>query len=169
MHTFQPYPARLFECNPFDKIGKETFALTAEYNGKVNTMTAGWGGLGVMWGSNVVYVVVRDSRYTKEFMDASDTFSLTFFDREHYHSTLKFLGCVSGRDEDKIKEARLTLQHEKGIPFFDEGNLVILCRKLSVTPILPQQFTDKEIDKKWYADKDYHSLYIGEIVEILAR
>ncbi len=71
MHTFQPYPADMLELNPFTKIGKEWMLITAGNKEKANTMTASWGGLGVMWGKNVAYVFVRDSRYTKEFIDAN--------------------------------------------------------------------------------------------------
>lgn len=67
-----------FKESPFQLIGKDSMLITAERDGKVNTMTAGWGGLGVMWGKNVVYAVIRPQRYTKGFVDASDTFSLTF-------------------------------------------------------------------------------------------
>lgn len=83
-------------------MARNGFALTAEKDGKVNTMTAGWGGLGVMWGKNVAFVVVRDSRYTKEFIDSSDSFSLTFFENTPDNKKmLSYIGSTSGRDEDK--------------------------------------------------------------------
>ena len=69
MHTFQPYPIDLMEMNPFTKIGKEWMLITAGDEKKANTMTASWGGVGVLWGKNVVYIFVRDTRYTKEFID----------------------------------------------------------------------------------------------------
>ena len=100
MHTFQPYPADMLELNPFTKIGKEWMLITSGNKEKANTMTASWGGLGVLWGKNVTYIFVRDSRYTKEFIDANDTFSLTFF--EGQQAALKYLGTVSGRDESSL-------------------------------------------------------------------
>lgn len=169
MHSFQPIPADLFEQSPFRLIGKDWMLITAEKEGKANTMTASWGGLGVMWGKNVAYIVVRGSRYTKEFLDNADCFSLSFFQHENYSGALKYLGAVSGRDEDKIANSRLTLTQQQGIPFFDEASTVLLCRKMCCQPILPENFTDTEIDGKWYEDKDYHSLYIGEVLTILAR
>ena len=101
MHTFQPYPIDLMEMNPFTKIGKEWMLITAGDEKKANTMTASWGGVGVLWGKNVVYIFVRDTRYTKEFIDNGETFSLTFLD-ESNKGALKYLGAVSGRDENKI-------------------------------------------------------------------
>ena len=78
MHTFQPYPIELLEMNPFIKIGKEWALVTAGNKNKYNTMTVSWGGVGVIWNKNVVYIFVRDSRYTKEFIDQGDFFSLSF-------------------------------------------------------------------------------------------
>ena len=56
-----------------------------------------------------------------------------------------------------------------GTPFIDDGNLVLICRKMSATKILPEQFIDDTIDSTWYKDKDYHTMYIAEVTEILAR
>ena len=78
MHTFQPYPFEMLEFNPFTKIGSEWMLITASDGEKTNAMTASWGGVGVLWGKNTVFCFVRDSRYTKEFIDKSDNFSLTF-------------------------------------------------------------------------------------------
>lgn len=168
MHNFQPYPTDLIELNPFTKIGKEWMLITAGNEDKANTMTASWGGVGVLWGKNTAYIFVRQTRYTKEFIDQGEFFSLTFFD-ETYKSALKYLGAVSGRDEDKIRNAKLHLDYYNHVPYIDEGNLVFICRKMSATPITPEQFIDPDIKKQWYADNNLHTMYIGEIVEILAR
>lgn len=170
MHNFQPVPADYFEENPFKLIGKDWMLITAMKDHKVNTMTASWGGLGVMWGKNVAYVVIRESRYTKEFVDAADTFSLSFFD-ETYKPALKYLGAVSGRDEDKIANAKLKVQlHETtDTPFFDEANIVLVCKKMYAGALDKENFCLPQIEEQWYKDGDYHVLYIGEVVEIMAR
>ena len=169
MHTFQPYPSDLLELNPFTKIGTEWMAVTAGDAEKVNTMTASWGTIGVLWGKNVVSVFIRDSRYTKEFIDKQDTFSLTFFD-PRLKTALKYFGAVSGRNEDKIAHAKMEVNHAKdGTPFIDDGNFVLICRKLSATKLSPDQFIDAGIDDTWYKDKDYHTMYVAEVTEILAR
>lgn len=167
MHTFQPYPADLLELNPFTKIGKEWMLITAGTKEKANTMTASWGGLGVMWGKNVAYIFVRQSRYTKEFIDANDTFSLTFFDGQH--GALKYLGSVSGRNEDKIAEARFHLNYSGDTPFIDEGNLVFICQKFSATPITEDQLLCPSIASAFYQDHNIHTMYVGGITQILAR
>ena len=83
---------------------------------------------------------------------------------------LKYFGGVSGRKEDKLANAKLHIHYASdGTPFIDEGNLVLICRKMSATKILPEQFIDDTIDSTWYKDKDYHTMYIAEVTEILAR
>lgn len=109
------------------------------------------------------------TRYTKEFIDKEDTFSLTFLE-ESYRSALKYLGAVSGRDEDKISGARMHLDYyQDKTPYIDEGNLVIVCRKMSATRMTKEQFIDPELAGKWYADGNMHTMYVGEILEVLAR
>lgn len=152
--------------NPFTMIGKEWMLVTAEKEGVVNTMTASWGGVGIMWGKPVAYVFVRPQRYTKEFMDAADTFSLSVLD-EAYRKTLSYLGTVSGRDENKIAKSGLTVAHEEATPYFAEANTVLVCRKLFAQPYDPAGFIDKSCDEKWYPQKDYHTMYIAEIEKVL--
>lgn len=154
--------------SPFQLIGTDWMLVTAEKENKVNTMTASWGGLGVMWGKNVAYVVLRPQRYTKEFVDSSNTFSLTFFD-QNYKKQLGYLGSVSGRDEDKITKANLTIQYSDNTPFFEEGNLAIICRKLYAQELKPECFITSELDDKWYPEKDYHTLYIAEVEKVLIK
>lgn len=169
MHDFQPYPVDLLEINPFTKIGKEWAAIVTEADGKANAMTASWGNIGVMWGKNVASVFIRESRYTKELMDKSDTFSICFFENDKMRSTLNYLGKVSGRNEDKLAGARLHINHIHDVPVLDEAKFVLVCKKLSATPITAEQFIDPTIKETWYGDNDMHTMYIGEVLDILAR
>lgn len=168
MHTFQPYPFDVIELNPFAKFGDDWGALTSEYGGKINAMTIAWGGVGELWGKHVATVYVRESRYTKELLDSGEYFSITFFE-PHYKNWLKYLGAVSGRQEDKIAGARLTINRHKDVPFIDDGNFVIICKKLSCTLIGPDDILDSSILDAHYKDGDYHYMYVGEILELLAR
>lgn len=168
MHTFQPYPIDLLEMNPFTKFGKEWALITAGSKQKCNTMTISWGGVGVIWNKNVVYVFVRDSRYTKEFLDQGEFFSLSFLD-EDYRAALAYCGAHSGRDEDKFEKAGLTPAFRHSIPYPDEANLVLLCRKLSSVPMPEETLHDKSIMDDFYKDGDMHTMYVGEIIEAMAR
>lgn len=154
--------------SPFKLIGSDWMLITAEKNNKVNTMTASWGGFGVMWGKNVAYIVLRPQRYTKEFVDNSDTFSLTFFD-SCFKKQLSYLGSVSGRNEDKLSKVELTVTHSDSTPYFEEAKIAVICKKLYAQGFNPESFIAKENDEKWYPEKDYHTLYIAEIEKILIK
>lgn len=158
-----------WEESVFKRIGKDWMLVTAEKpDGSVNTMTASWGGLGVMWGKPVAFVVIRPQRYTKEFIDASGRLSLSFYGEE-YRKMLSYMGSTSGRDADKIGVQGLTVVHESGIPFFEEADTAMVTRVLFAQPYTPDSFLDAEVREKWYPDQDYHTLYICEIEKLLVK
>ena len=157
-----------FKEDPFTMIGQDWMLIAAESEGRANAMTAAWGGLGVIWAKNAAFIFIRESRFTKKLVDGSDTFSLCFFDHDKYLNMYGYMGSISGRDQDKIAQTQLTLVHDaEGTPYFEEASLVILCRKLSATEITADQFIDPTIDAQHYSDKDYHTMYIGEVLKIL--
>jgi len=167
--SFHEIKAADFCVRPFQMIGNEWMLIAAEKEGRVNAMTASWGGMGVIWGKNAAYIFVRKSRYTKEFIEAADHFSLTFYDRAQYAPMLSYMGKISGRQEDKIAKMGLTVCHEEAAPYFAEAHTVLLCRKMSRHPISPEGFLDPSVDGRYYADHDYHDMYIGEVEKILIR
>ena len=156
----------LFEENAFNMIGKDWLLITAEKDGKVNTMTASWGALGIMWNKKVAYIFVRPQRYTKEFIDASDKLSLSVLPNS-FRKDLGYLGTVSGRDEDKISKTNLTLTSYDGVPGFEESRLTIICKKLFAQELTEDSFIEKDIIDQWYPEKDYHIMYVVEIEKIL--
>lgn len=168
MSTFRAIRPEDITENTFQLVGTDWMLVTAKRGGKVNTMTASWGGLGIMWGKPVAFVVIRPQRYTKEFVDASDMFSLTFFTNE-YKKQLNYLGTVSGREEDKIANSRLTLVKDIDAPYFEEGKLVLKVKKLFQQTLLKSGFLDQSLPSKWYSNEDYHELYIAEIKEVLVK
>ncbi len=168
MSQFYEITPEQIEKNPFTMIDKEWMLIGAEKEGKVNAMTASWGGVGVLWHKNVVFTFIRPQRYTRELVDGSDRFSLTFFD-ESYRETLGYFGKVSGRNEDKIKTSGLTVEYAEGAPYFKEADLVILCKKLYAGELEPENILLSEIDEKVYPNKDYHKVYIGEIIKVLMK
>lgn len=154
--------------NVFELIGKKWMLITAAKEGKSNTMTASWGGLGVMWGKKVAYVVIRPQRYTKEFIDVAESFSLSFLP-EKFRKELSYLGSVSGRDEDKIAKAGLSLTYQEEVPYFEESELVLICKKLFVQEFKDESFLDKSILDTWYKAGDNHYIYIAEIIDVLKK
>lgn len=153
-----------YALKPFEAIGGKWALITAQKDGKVNTMTASWGGIGVLWSKNVVTVYIRPQRYTREFVDASDFFTFTLFDG--YQRELGVLGSKSGRDGDKITEVGFHVETVGGQPTFREGRTAIVCRKLYRGRLHPEDFVERDIIGSCYPAKDFHYLYIGEIVGI---
>jgi flavin reductase (DIM6/NTAB) family NADH-FMN oxidoreductase RutF len=155
--------------NTFELIGKDWMLITAGAPGSYNTMTASWGGFGVLWNKNVCWCVIRPQRYTYEFTEKADTFTLSFFDENH-RDALNICGSKSGRDIDKAAATGLTpvAGDTPGTTTFAEARLVIECRKLYFQDIDPANFLDPAIDGN-YPQKDYHRMYIGEIVRVWSK
>ena len=154
------------DINPFTAIGDDWMLVTAGDAASHNTMTASWGGLGVLWGAPVATCYIRQSRYTKEFVDGSDLFTLSFLDPAVWRRQLSYLGRVSGRDEDKIKAAGLTPVAVDGTTTFAEARLTLVCREEYATCLGPAGFVAQSgtaDDARWYQDHDYHTMYIGKI------
>ena len=142
--------------------------IAASSNGKVNAMTASWGGMGVLWGKNSVFIFVRESRFTKTLIDASDGFSITFFDRAKYSGMLTYMGKSSGYKEDKIASAGLTVLGED-IPYFEQADTAILCGKLCRLNVPKECILSDEAVARYYPNGDYHDMYVGEIKKILVK
>ena len=168
MDKFKNISLETMKENPFQLIGKDWMLIAAGNEDKTNAMTASWGGLGVMYGKNVAYVVIRPQRYTKKFVDQEDTFSLNFFDNT-YRKTLEYMGTVSGKDEDKIAKSNLSLEKTKNTPYFKEANLVLICKKLFNQPLSVSGILDEDIKNRWYSKGDEHTLYIAEILEAMKK
>lgn len=154
--------------NTFSLIGDDWLLITAEKEGKANTMTASWGGLGVFCGKDVVFTFIRPQRYTKEFVDNSDTFSLSVLP-DKYRQQLTYLGKVSGRDEDKITKSGLTIAYDGNTPYFAEADTVIICKKMCASNLTETDFVQRDMCDKWFANKDFHTVYISEIIKVLTK
>lgn len=168
MNQFNEIKSEELNESAFKLIGKDWMLITSEKEGNVNTMTASWGGLGIMWGKDVAYIVVRPQRYTKEFIDTDGRFTLTFFDN-NYKKQLGYLGSTSGRTEDKITKSGLTVAYVDNNPYFEEGKVILSCRKLYSQYLKPENFVDNALCEKWYPEKDYHEMYIAEVEKILIK
>lgn len=162
--------------NPFEDFGKNWMALTAgtKEHG-FNTMTIAWGHIGSLWERDshsnrlpTIICYVRPTRYTKQFLDKEDYFTLTSFD-ESYRNTLGFIGSHSGRDVDKISSVGLTPVFENNTTYFAGGNLVYICKKLYHAPLIENGFTDRNLVDFNYPEKDFHEMYVGEIIKVLSK
>lgn len=151
----------------FSLIGDRWMLVAAtDKSGRTNAMTASWGGMGVLWGKKVAFVFIRPQRYTKRFVDEAAKFTLSFFD-DSYKNMLGYMGKVSGKDEDKIAKSGLTVTDRNGAPVFKEASLTLVCRKTYRDTLKEENLIDKSIIEKWYPQRDYHDVYVAEIVEEL--
>ncbi len=153
--------------NPMTLIDREWMLITAGTPERgYNTMTASWGHLGSLWGLPTSLIYVRPQRYTREFVDREEYYTLSFFPAS-YHKALAYLGTHSGRDEDKVAKVGLTPVSDEHGTWFAEAELVLVCRKLYRAPLLEEHFTDKAVVEDHYPQRDFHDLYVGQIVKVL--
>lgn len=141
--------------------------ITAGNKDKFNTMTIGWGVTGVLWGKDVFIAYVRPSRYTYQFMEENEYFTISYYD-EKYQKELGYLGTTSGRNCDKIKDVNFhPLILENGVTFA-EASLTIVCKKLYFQDLDENQFPN-DVLNRYYPYKDIHRYYIGEIINIIEK
>ena len=154
--------------NVFRAVGKDWLLVTAGGEGGFNAMTASWGLFGELWGEHVAEIFIRPSRYTKEFVDANEYFSLSILPDE-LHGTHAVFGSLSGRDIDKTEKTGLTPVFGEKAPYYAEARLVVILKKLYAAELTEESFIDRETDRRCYPEKDYHTLYVGKIEKILTR
>ena len=166
MYTMKPIAIKDLSENFFEVIGKEWMLVTAGNKDHFNTMTASWGGIGFLWNKPVVYVFIRPERYTFEFIEKSEYFTLSFLGEEHKDAH-KVCGSKSGRDMDKVAATGLTPYFtELGNPCFEESRLTLECKTLYVTKMDKNSFIDPALYEKWYSALagNLHNVYVAEIV-----
>ena len=153
-----------FEDNGFQWF-RDAELLCAGDKDRSNSMTIGWGGIGTLWGRTALTVYVAEKRYTKEFMDKAEYFTVMVFDVEH-SKVLRYMGTKSGRDEDKAAALGLhTAYTANGTPYYTEAEMVIECKIMYAAPFEPQYFKS-DVPERMYAHlpAGIHSMYIGEVV-----
>lgn len=160
----------LNEVSPkvLEVFGTQNALLSAGGKDGCNTMTIGWCGLGRLWNLPACTVYVRPERYTFEFMERQEYFTVSVFDMSH-KKLMGYCGSKSGRDTDKVKECGLTVRYGVGdAPFFDEAELVLVCRKMYAQDLEPSCVLDERIDR-FYQGEGWHRLYVGQVMEAYQR
>ena len=148
-------------------ISNDWALLTAGTKDDFNTMTVSWGGIGELWNKDVCFVFVRPQRYTYEFMEKNDYFSLSFFGGD-YKKELGICGSKSGRDIDKIAETGFTPVDFDNAVGFEQAKVNVVLKKLAYQDMKPDGFIDESIMKN-YAANDFHRVYVGEIVKVVVK
>lgn len=162
---FETVDPRSIKDNLIKCLAEEWALITAGNSQGYNMMTASWGFFGEMWGSDSIAMVVRPGRYTMEFIDKNDYFTVSFYgDNKAVH---KVCGSKSGRDVNKTKETGLTPVSNDKYVYFKEARMVLIVKKQFVQQMAEEAFLDKNVIDKWYPEKDYHNMIIGKIEKVL--
>ncbi|WP_420237184.1 flavin reductase [Telmatobacter bradus] len=152
----------------FQNIGNEWALLSAGNEKHFNTMTISWGSLGFIWQQPVITVLVRPQRYTHEFMDEFENFSVSFYDRK-YRNALNILGTQSGRDTNKIALSGLTPAFVDGVPTFKDAYLTVIAHRIYRGQMESAGFLIPAVDEEFYPKKDYHTVYFAELVKTVGK
>ena len=154
-----------FQVDAF-KVFDEGWALvTAGVQGDFNTMTVSWGGLGTLWSRPAATVYVKKNRYTHQFMEKNDLFTVSFFP-ESCKKALGWLGSHSGRDGDKVAAAGLTPVYLDGAVTFAEARATLVCRKMYAHDF-DVSAVPADAAAAYYKSEPPHTIYIGEVIEII--
>ncbi|MDC7124807.1 MAG: flavin reductase [Spirochaetales bacterium] len=151
--------------NVIDEISNKWMLLAAGNESKFNFMTVSWGMMGEIWFEPAITAYVRESRYTKEFIDSNELFSMISL-KDGYKKALQIAGSKSGRDIDKVKETGLTPLFIDGVPSFEEAAYTIVCKKMYADFMPQENFIDKQAFKKAYPEGNLHTMYIGKILKV---
>ncbi|HQE70268.1 MAG TPA: hypothetical protein PK071_04030 [Atopobiaceae bacterium] len=162
-----------FDERIVDLLGREWgLAMAGTSPEHCNAMTIGWGQIGMFWGKPASTVFIRSSRFTKEFFDTCDTFSVAFLPPE-LHDKHRVFGTMSGRDVDKTELTGLTPIMVDGTPFYGESALVFICRKAYVDTVDHGNFVDTAAYRRYYErgtdHDDWHTMYIAYVEKILRK
>lgn len=150
------------------RIGKEWMLVAAGTTADWNAMTASWGGVGTLWNRPVAFIFVRPQRYTHPLLEKYPTFSLSFFDAS-YRPMLSLAGTRSGRDLNKRTELGLTAIEENQTVRFAESSLTLICRKLYKSSLEEGGFLDPSFPQEFYPQKDFHTVYVAEILNVFGE
>lgn len=168
--NFKRIEPKALDMKPFSDFDQGWALLSAGREGSFNTMTVSWGGVGTVWSKPVVTVYVRPQRYTREFIEREAYYTLSLFGGAH-RDALTLLGKESGRDGDKLTKTDLTATFEPktGAPVFEQAQINLICRKLYTGMVEADGFLDTSLIDRNYPKRDFHHIYIGEVVTAFVR
>lgn len=164
---FKEIDIRELKDSPVKLIGDDWALITAGSSEKWNTMTVSWGALGELWNREAAFVFIRPQRYTYEFFEKEELFTLSFLGEKH-RDILRVCGSKSGRDCDKAALTGLVPDFSQGAVCFEQAEYTLICRKIASQLLDPAGFIDKTIEEN-YPAKDYHRMYVGEIIKVLKK
>lgn len=155
-----------YNANIFELFLNQWALLTAGNKEDFNSMTIAWGTMGTLWNKSVITVYVNPLRYTYDFMNKNDLFTVDFFPAK-YHKELGLMGSRSGRDGDRLKGTSLTPCFLDNAVHYKEAELSFICKKL-YTQDLVKSSIPQELAKQFYApEHQAHRMYVGEVIDVI--
>ena len=151
------------------KAMKKGILLTTKADDKVNTMTIGWGKIGIEWNRPVFIAYVRESRYTKEMLEKNGEFTVNIPMGEIDSRILGHCGRTSGRDTDKIKDLNLTLVDSDAVsvPGILELPLTLECKVIyqqdQDLSALEPNLRERSYPAGTAEENNFHTAYYGLI------
>jgi flavin reductase (DIM6/NTAB) family NADH-FMN oxidoreductase RutF len=139
--------------------------LTVKSAEAINTMTIGWAAIGYVWRKPIMMVAVRLSRHTFSIIENAEDFTVSIPSSD-MKKEIMFCGTKSGRDYDKFKECDLQISDSQKVvtPIIKIPGLHYEC-KIVYKSAMDPEYLNKDYDTTLYPEKDYHTLYFGEIMD----
>ena len=154
-----------FNTDIFAQFNNKWALLSSGQKENHNTMTISWGGMGTLWSKPVVTVYVKPVRYTYQFMNSNDYFTVSFYPEE-YRKALALMGKVSGRDVDKDSESGLTVRDLEKAITYEQAEVTLLCKKIYFQDLDRENMPEKAVET-YYTVEEPHRMFIGEVIDII--
>lgn len=149
--------------------------LTTRAKGRTNTMTIGWGTIGVEWGRPVFVAFVRTHRFTHELLEESGEFTVNVPVGDFDKRILGLCGTRTGRSCDKFALAGLTAVPGQKVaaPAIAQLPLTLECKVIyrqhqetaAIPPAIREKYHPQDVEPDFHGrNRDFHTAYYGEIV-----
>jgi flavin reductase (DIM6/NTAB) family NADH-FMN oxidoreductase RutF len=173
LDLFQPLAPAEMTDNVFKLVGQDFTVITAGTEINYNSMTASWGGWGILFNEPTTWCILRASRYTLEFIRKENLYTMCYFD-EQYKDQVMLFGSASGRSSDKMKQHTLTpVETPEGSIAYKEAKLIIECELTEITTVNPDDFYTADgrsfITEAYEEAHDYHKLVFGKIANVWVK
>lgn len=151
----------------FTAFHEDWALVTAGDISEHNSMTISWGSMGTIWNKPIVTIYVKPVRYTHDFIEKNDYFIVSFF-KDDYRKALYVMGNKSGRNINKDEASGLTPLDHEGKTIYKEARITLICKKIYQNDLDISKIPNEAI-KTYYIKEKPHTMYIGEVVELITK
>lgn len=163
--SFKKIDITMINENTINLFKKDTPIVVCGNIEHHNGLTVAWGSLGCLWRKSIATIYIKPTRYSFEFMNNCEYFSIMWFDENQRPKINQVFGTMSGRDVDKESMCQLSSFELDHAVAYQEAKMIIVCKKIYQNELVSKQIIDEEIKNlPLYQDNLYHHEYIGEII-----